>query len=139
MAKSKNSIPKRGKNPAQLQVALDKKSQALAHALDSVHKLSQMVAANSNILGQLVVMFEVLKDKGQITNEEITAKFKDLEAKRKAAEEEREATARKELDAERHKLAHPEEADGKVIEFNKDGAKGSTVQPKEVGGDEDNQ
>jgi hypothetical protein len=154
MSKSSPSIPKKGSNPAQLKAALSKKHDALMHALARAENLTKMVTANASILGQLVVMFEVLKDKGIITNEEINNKFKDLEAKRKQAEDDKEKAARKALDTERDKLAHPErtesspevsgdssgaKADAKVIDFNKIHIKGSSVQPEESRGDESNQ
>jgi len=46
--------------------------------MSALDNLTHMVSENAKILGQLVVMFEVLKDKGIVTNEEINNKFIEL-------------------------------------------------------------
>lgn len=124
MSNSKNFIPRRGKNPAALEAALAAKNSAMLKSMASLDGLAKMVASNCSILGQLVVMFELLKDKGIITNDEIKAKFKELEAKR-------EAEARAKLDEERRSIAHPDEPDG-----DSEDPKGGVVQPEESGSDE---
>ena len=105
MSKSKVSIPRRGINPAALEAALSQKNRAMVDAMTALDGVMKMVTENCRMIGQLVVMFEVLKDKGIITHAEINSKFQELEAKRKAAEEAKEADAKAEWNAERQALA----------------------------------
>ena len=142
-------IPKKGPNPEKLRIALAQKDKATADSTNALGNLANMVGENARILGQLVVMFEVLKEKGLITNDEINDKFRRLQeeqaaikaeeeriAKEKAAEEEkREAKARNELDAERKRLA--EEAN-KKSSGDSENPSGSSIQPQSSRGDESN-
>jgi len=142
MSKSKQFLPRRGKNPAALEASLIKSREAMVHSMSALENLTKMTTENCRILGQLVVMFEILKDKGIVTNEEIINKFKDLEAKQKAEEERKEAEAKRELDAERQRLA--DESNGRVQDpkpeaepnASSSDAEGSTVQPEETGNNE---
>jgi hypothetical protein len=131
MPHSKNYIPRKGVNPQHLKNALDRKNEAFINAQQAVNKLSKMVIENSRIIGQLVIMFEVLKDKGIITNDEINNKFKQLS-------EEREAAAKEKLEAERKILA--DQSLGRDTEPNKDSEnpEGSSIQSKEAGNPESN-
>ena len=128
MKGSNNRIPKKGVNPAVLKLSLAEKNKAMDKLFPAVQQLSGMVNNNSNILGQLVVMFEVLKDKKIITNDEIKAKFKQLKEDREKADAKKESEARDELAKERHRIAHPDE--------DSENPEGSTVQPKDTESDE---
>lgn len=80
-------IPRKGSNPAHLKAALELKNAAYTNVVQSLGNVTKMCQANSQILSQLVVMFEVLKDKQIITTKEIEDKFKQLMADEVKAKE----------------------------------------------------
>ena len=98
MASSTPHIPRKRPNPAMLERALDQKERGIAHLQGTVMNLSGMVQQNCRMLGQLIGMVEVLKDKGMITNEEINNKLKELDDKRQEQ-------AKEALEAERKIIA----------------------------------
>ena len=95
-------IPKRGVNPEILRRQLNQKERAIGHHQESIGKLAQMVQQNCRIIGQVIGMIEVLKDKGLITNDEINAKLKELDEKNQKA-------AKEALEAERKILVENQE------------------------------
>lgn len=86
---------------------------------NAVINLSQMVIENSRIIGRFVALYEVLKDKGIIKDEDIIAKIKSLEEKR-------EEDAKRKLEEERKRLIAEQEA---KHNGNQESLKSDPIQP----------
>jgi len=110
MSNSKNvRIPRKGVNPEILRNQLNQKERAIAHHQESLGRLARMVEQNCRIIGQLIGMIEVLKDKGMVTNDEINAKLKELDEKNQKA-------AKEALEAERKILVANQEREREARE-----------------------
>jgi len=124
MASSKRYHGQKRPNSAQVVLSLTKERNEHFH--NAIKDLAKITEDNCRMIGRLIVMFEVLKDKGVITDDEINNKFKELDAQREAA-------ARAALDAEREEIVAAQEAkhddDSKHLE-------GSDLQPADAGTDE---
>lgn len=79
-----------------------------------------MTAENSRILGRLVAMYEILKDKGLFTDEDIKNKLKFFEDKK-------EADAKRQLEEERKRLIQEKESQHNGDQKN---TEADPVQPK---------
>jgi len=128
--KKKNAprIPKKGINPERLKLALENKNKAYTHVVESLGNVTKMCHANSQMLGQLVVMFEVLKDKGLITRDEINEKFAQLQADKEIAEQtaqevingnkskEEDSETKEESDSANHSNENPADTDRSQVQ-----------------------